>query len=657
MPVSLSRESDVAVVTVENPPVNALSQAVRAGLLEAMTQTEVDASVRAVVLICAGRTFFAGADVHEFGQPPAAPSLSEVLRQIERTTKPWVAAIHGRALGGGLETAMACRFRIAAPGTELGLPEVTLGLIPGAGGTILLPRLMPADRALEMIGTGKSIKAEEALAAGLVDALSVADLLQDAVTFARTAAARPLPPPAIDRPPFAEAATGGFEAAAKRIDAKARGQQAPAVAVQALRASLVLPVAQALVAEAQTFNRLKDSAQSQALRYIFFAERQTARDPRVAGLTARPLTAVGVVGGGTMGAGIAAACLLSGLSVAMVERHAEAVAAGRQRVEQTLMASQKRGLLSAEAYAAAMAKFTATDTYPDLAAADLVIEAVFEDMAVKHQVFAELDAVTRPDAVLASNTSYLDLNALAAVTRDPSRILGLHFFSPAHVMKLLEIVTPNALGGTALATGLALARQLGKVPVLAGVCDGFIANRIMSAYRREAEFMLEDGALPWQVDQAMTVFGLPMGIFQMQDLAGLDISWAMRKRQAAMRASAARYVEIGDRLCELGRFGRKSGRGYYLYPADGPAQTDPEVEALILAESARKGIQRRAMSGEAIMGRILSTMQAEGRRILEEGIARSAADIDAAMVNAYGFPRWKGGPMFLAEWPCCVGRI
>ncbi|WP_127902336.1 3-hydroxyacyl-CoA dehydrogenase NAD-binding domain-containing protein [Solirhodobacter olei] len=647
MTVHLARRGNVAIVTIDNPPVNALGHAVRRELSDTLARIEADVDVAAVVLICAGRTFSAGADVREFDKPPAAPALGAVLRAIDHATKPWIAAIQGTALGGGLELALACRFRIACPNARLGLPEVTLGLIPGAGGTVLLPRLIPADKALEIIGFGKPVNAREAQAVGLIDGIAEGDLLEAAMDFASGILVNPLPPPAIARQVIPESAPGAFVAVATRIAAKTPGQHAPAAAVQALRGSLSIPPIEALAAEAQTFRHLKQSDQSRALRHVFLAERNTTRSVRLDGAAPNDLAMMGVIGGGTMGAGIAAACLLAGLSVVMIERDTAAAAAGAARVSEIIASSEKRGLISAKKHALIKRAFLTSDDYAALARADLVIEAVFEDMGVKKQVFAQLDAVTRPDAILASNTSYLDLNEIAASTRNPARVIGLHFFSPAHVMRLLEIVMPDAAADRTLAKALSLAERLRKVPVLAGVCDGFIANRIMSAYRCECEYMLEEGALPWQVDRAMTAFGMPMGIFQMQDLAGLDISWAMRKRQAATRDQDARYVEIGDRLCEAGRLGRKSGRGYYWYPDGKTPVPDPEVEALIKQESERKRLRRIVPSDAAIMERILSTMQAEGHRILREGIARNADDIDVVMVNAFGFPRWRGGPMFM----------
>ncbi|WP_421850454.1 3-hydroxyacyl-CoA dehydrogenase NAD-binding domain-containing protein [Oricola sp.] len=649
MVVNVSRSGAVAIVTIDNPPVNALGLDVRKGLLDALETTEADTAVSAVVLICAGRTFIAGADIREFGKPPVEPHLPDLLARIERATKPWVAAIHGTALGGGLETALVCSHRIAARDAKLGLPEVNLGLIPGAGGTVRLPRLVPADKALELISGGKPVAATAALEMGLIDAIADGELRETAVALAETVAGELARPPISERPPVAPTDEAQFEAAAARIEKRAGRQNAPKAAVAAVRNALSMSAEEAFAAERAAFIALRDDPQSAALRHIFFAERATGRADRIKGVEPLALETIGVIGGGTMGAGIVAACLLSGFSVIMSERDAEAAAAGKSRVEAILDGSLKRGLISDTAHAAMLARFAASDNHDSLASADLVIEAVFEDMAVKKEVFARLDAIAKPGAILATNTSYLDVNEIAAVAGDPARVIGLHFFSPAHIMKLLEIVVPDAASDQTLATAVAFAKRLRKIAVLAGVCDGFIANRIMSAYRAEAEYMLEDGALPWQIDKAMTGFGLPMGIFSMQDLAGLDIGWARRKRQAPARDPNARYVEIADRLCERGRFGRKTGRGYYLYDDAGNASPDPEIEALIVAESARKGIQRQTMNDDLIMQRILGAMLTEANRVLDEGIAASADDIDVVMVNAFGFPRWRGGPMFMAR--------
>lgn len=649
MVVSLSRQDEIAIVTIDNPPVNAIGQAVRAGLLDALDKTEADDAVKAVVLAAAGRTFIAGADVREFGKPLPEPHLPDVLARIEGASKPWVAAIHGSALGGGLEAALVCSHRIASAEAKLGLPEVTLGLIPGAGGTVRLPRLIAADKALNMIVTGKPVGAAEAKNIGLIDALADGDLLSAAVALARKVSAEPLSEPLLKRAPQQPTDEQAFAALANKLQAKARQQHAPLAAIQAVRNALELPVEEALALERETFLKLKDDPQSLALRHVFFAERATTRVERIKNAAPRSLKKIAVIGGGTMGAGIAAASLLAGYELILIERDTEALQAGAGRISKILNGSLSRGLITADQHATQLSRLTAATDYAALAEADLVIEAVFEDMAVKQAVFAQLDQHTRSDTVLATNTSYLDVNQIAAATKNPARVLGLHFFSPAHIMKLLEIVVPDALNDDILATGVAFAKSLKKIVVLAGVCDGFIANRIMSAYRRESEYMLEDGALPWEVDAAMTEFGLPMGLFAMQDLAGLDISWAMRKRQAATRDPQQRYVDIADRLCEQGYFGRKSGRGYYRYDEHGKATPDPEVEALILAEAERKGISRQAMSHANIMARVLSVMQAEARKVLDEGIARNGADIDVVMVNAYGFPRWKGGPVFMLD--------
>ena len=648
MVVSVSKRGAVAVVQIDNPPVNAIGHEVREGLLRALDSTEQDAEISAVVMHCAGRTFIAGADVREFDKPPMPPHLPDILDRIEGATKPWVAAIHGTALGGGLETALACAYRVAASSAKMGLPEVTLGVIPGAGGTVRLPRVVAAEVALQMIVTGKPVTANAALSSGLVDRVTDADLLEAAVGFATEIAALPLPKPVSQRTPNRPHDPLGFEQLSNKLIQKGRGQSALNVADEAVHAALTLPPGEAFENERARFLSLRASPEAAAMRHVFFSERATSQIQRLDGIAPHDLTTIGVIGGGTMGAGIAAACLLAGLSVTMIERDADASAAGGARVHGILDGSLKRRLISSDVHTAHLNNFVTSEDYATLHNADLVIEAVFEDLAVKREVFANLDKVVRPDCVLATNTSYLDVTELAAGTAHPSRVLGLHFFSPAHIMKLLEVVVPDAVDDRALATGVALAKCLKKIPVLAGVCDGFIANRIMSKYRREADYMLEDGAMPWDVDDAMEAFGFPMGIFRMQDLAGLDISWAMRKRQAARRDPLERYVDIGDVLCTQGQFGRKSGKGYYLYDKDDRHAPSPSVEALIISERARKGITPKELAPEEIMARILGVMQAEGQRVLDEGIAQSAEDIDVVMVNAFGFPRWKGGPMYMS---------
>jgi 3-hydroxyacyl-CoA dehydrogenase len=643
---NLTLRDNIGVVTIDNPPVNATSHSVRQALWEIIDETEGRSDIKAVVLICAGKTFIAGADVKEFGKPPRAPSLPNLLQKLENTQKPWVAAIHGHALGGGLETAMVCRHRIASEDAKLGLPETQLGLIPGAGGTVRLPRLIAADFALEMILSGKPILANVALERGLIDCISTGELLEDAIRFAEQLATEPLAKKTSNRDVKPTSEPARLEAIAETALRKARGFKAPAVAIQAIRNSLAMPVDAALAAETEAFQKLRQDPQSAALRHIFFAERATTKDPRLTAARARDISKIGVVGGGTMGAGIAAACLIAGYDVTMVERDREAANLGQNRVLAILDSSRKRGVITANRHAALFNAFATSDSYGDFGEADLVIEAVFEDMDVKKSVFAALEKHTPPKAILATNTSYLDVNDIAAGLTDPTRVVGLHFFSPAHIMKLLEVVVAKRTDNNVLSTVVRFAKRLRKLPVLSGVCDGFIANRIMSAYRRECEYMLEDGALPWDIDAAMTDFGLPMGIFQMQDMAGLDISWAMRKRQATTRDPDLRYVEIGDKLCEMGRFGRKTGRGYYLYEDGKSGVPDPDVEALILSESNRKGISRRAIKGDEIMERVLRAMHAEAGKILAEGVARHADDIDVVMVNAYGFPRWRGGPMY-----------
>jgi 3-hydroxyacyl-CoA dehydrogenase len=648
--VTIEIENEVAIVTVDNPPVNALSHAVRLGLADAVSQTDGDDAVQAVVLIAAGRTFMAGADISEFGKPMAAPGLPDVVLQVERAKKPWVAAIHGTALGGGLEVALGCHYRVADPKAKMGVPEVHLGLIPGAGGTVRLPRLVPVAKAAEMVATGKPIGAADAAACGLVDQVATGDLRGDAVAFAKGISGNGLPVALVDRGPVDALDADAWGAIAGKLVAKARGQNSVICAVDAVADAVRLSGVAALDNEREIFMELMADPQSAALRHVFFAERSVGKVAAVKGVAPRALRYVGVIGGGTMGAGICVALLLSGLSVTMIERDAVALKAGQDRVADTLTASMKRGLISADKRMALLGMFSGDFVYDALADVDLVIEAVFEDMDVKKQVFAELERVTRPDAVLATNTSYLDVNEIAASVADPSRVIGLHFFSPAHVMKLLEIVRPDGLAADVLATGFALGKMLRKISVPAGVCDGFIGNRILSAYRRECDYMVEDGAAPQDVDAAMKAYGFPMGIFAMQDMAGLDIGWAARKRRAPTRDPKERYVRIADRICELGRFGQKTGSGWFSY-AEGSrrGEPDPIVEAIILEESAASGVTRRSFDADEIMARILAAMASEGQAILAEGIAQSAEAIDVVMINGYGFPRHKGGPMFAAK--------
>ena len=649
MVVSVAQcEKNIAVVTIDNPPVNAISLAVRQKLLSVINNTNSDDTVKAVILICAGRTFIAGADVKEFDQSPVPPHLPELLLQIEHASKPWIAAIHGSALGGGLETAMACHHRIINPEVKLGLPEVTLGVIPGAGGTVRLPRLVPPDTALEMIATGKSISAQDAIKVGLADALSSGDLLADAIALARKA---PMPNGLLNQPLKETVFSGKLETAAAKILSKSTGQNAPRAAVNVLRNAYTLPPKEALKIERETFLSLRADQQSSALRHIFFAERATTKIGRIKNIEPRTLLKIGIIGGGTMGAGITAACLLAGYQVQTIELNTEAAEDSKSRVLSILNDSNKRGLISTKKHQQLTQNFAISARYDDLGDADLIIEAVFEDMSIKKQVFAQLEIAAKPNAILATNTSYLDVNEIATSIANPDRVVGLHFFSPAYIMKLIEVVEQDHTQAETLATVISFAKTLGKIPVIVGVCDGFVANRIMSAYRCEAEYLIEDGAMPWDVDNAMVEFGFPMGIFQMGDLAGLDISWAMRKQKALTRNLNERYVDVGDKLCELGRLGRKTGRGYYKYEKGSRGTPDPEVETLILAESRRKGITRSSFSSEQIMSRILNTMQREGKKILEEGFAEKAEDIDVIIVNAFGFPRWRGGPMYMLSNP------
>ena len=652
--VQTRRLDTLLVLTLDHPPVNALSAPVRRALHDAITAAQHDDAVRAILLLGSGRQFSAGADIREFGKPPLSSSLPEVCNHIEASAKPVIAALHGHALGGGLELALAAHYRVAATGTRLGLPEVTLGLLPGAGGTQRAPRLMGAVPALDLMLSGQPITATRALDAGLIDAVLTDEPLEAAAVAwieARLALGLPLRPTRHARGLADRAAAlEALEAAEARNARQARGLSAPPRIVQAVRAALDLPFDEGQALERKLFLECVDSPQRASLVHAFFAEREAARVPEIGDASPRPVSVCGVIGGGTMGAGIAVSLIDAGLRVIMLEQDDAALARGRERVEHVyarLVASQR---LSAAQQSERMAQLTGATHYDALAEADLIIEAVFEDMDVKCGVFRELDRVARPGAVLATNTSYLDVNRIAAATGRPQDVLGLHFFSPANIMKLVEVVVGEATAPDTIATGFALAKRLGKTAVRAGVCDGFIGNRVLAVYRQAADLMLEDGASPYDIDAAVREFGYPMGPYQMADLAGGDIGWATRKRRAPTRDPALRYVQIPDRLCERGWFGQKTGRGFYRY-ADGARQgtPDPEVLAIIDAERERAGITPRALTQEDIMRRYLAAMINEAARVLDEGIAQRPSDVDVVFLRGYGFPRHLGGPLFHAD--------
>ncbi len=647
--VTLTFENPIAVITINNPPINATSHSVRSGIVDALDQIDDNDDIRAAILICEGKTFIAGADVNEFGQPPKSPILPDVIKRLEATTKPVIAAIHGHALGGGLEVALGCHYRIADSTAKLGLPEVNLGLIPGAGGTVRLPRLVPVSEAVSMMTSGKPISAAKANEIGLLDAITHGALGDAARDFAKTILNRQIPKPLLLRDPVNAPNATEWDDISAATKKKARGQTAPLAAASAIRNGIEQGPASGLSFEREKFIELRDSDQSKALRHIFFAERSVAKLPELKGIDPNPLKQIGVIGGGIMGAGIATASLLAGYAVTIIERDEDACANGSTTVQKHLSGSLKRGLITQDRFDTQLAALSTSTDYGALSDADLVIEAVFEDMAVKHDVFGKLSKHCKPDAVLASNTSYLDINEIAANCTYPNRVIGLHFFSPAHIMKLLEVVRTEAADAQSLATAFDFARTLGKIAVPCRVCDGFIGNRIMSAYRKHCEYMLEDGALPHQIDAAMVEFGFPMGLFAMQDMAGLEISWATRKRLAPFRDPSERYVALGDYLCEMGRFGKKNGHGWYRYDENGKAHPDPDVDALVIAESAKKGITRRNFTHPEIIDSILAAMRDEGDKILAEGIANSPDAIDVVMVNGYGFPRHKGGPMYLSR--------
>lgn len=656
MTVKLERHGDVAVVTLDNPPVNALGRATRLALLDAVEKLDADHGVRAVVLTGAGKLFVGGADIAEFDAPPQEPHLPDVLARVEAARAPWIAALHGAALGGGLELALACRLRIAAPGTTFAMPEVNLGLIPGAGGTQRLPRLVGPVLALAMIAENRTLDTDAALGSGLVDRIAdpIADgaLVAAAIGFARESLLGPIGPAArdcdLDDPgePF-------WQAARTRIAKAARGQTAPLCALDALRHGAMHGIDAGLEFERATFLRLRASDEAAALRYLFFAERAALRPADLRGVAPKSLMRVGVVGGGTMGVGIVAALRNAGVAVVLSERDQAGLDRGMTALQALFDAAAKRGSLTPQAAAARVAGVTGTVGFDGLSDCDLVIEAVFEDLGVKREVFAALARICPAETILATNTSYIDPRLIFDGLTGPDRCVGLHFFSPAQVMKLLEIVPLPATSPRTLATAFALGAQLGKVPVRSGICDGFIGNRILRRYRHEAEAMLRQGVTHAAIDAAMRGFGYAMGPFEMQDLAGLDISFLHRE---AARARGEDVPETpGDILVRAGRKGQKTGAGWYDYhPGDRSPHHSDRVAQLLAPllgpppDMPAPDMPAPDMPAAEIANRLVAAMASEGQRILDEGIAGSRTDIDLVEVHGYGFPRTKGGPMFIA---------
>jgi 3-hydroxyacyl-CoA dehydrogenase len=642
-PIRTEREGNVLVIISDNPPVNALSHMVRAGLADAVAQGIADPKVEAMIIRCDGQTFFAGADITEFGKPPQGPSLPEVLDRIEACDKPVIAAIHGSALGGGCEVALACHYRLAVQGTKFGLPEVTLGLIPGAAGTQRLPRLVGAKAALSIIVLGNPVSARDALDMRLIDALtSEGSLMTDALIYARSKVGLPVP-----RASNGSANQDGVRDPAIFDEFRAthgralRGLDAPNAAISAVRLAGELPFHEGVKRERELFAGLMTGAQSKAMRHYFFAERAANKitDLR-ADTQLLPIGKVGVIGAGTMGGGIAMNFLSAGIPVTILEMQQDALDRGTGIMRRNYEGAAKRGRMTGPQVDAAIGLLTPTLDYADLTDCDLVIEAVYENMDVKKQVFARLDDVVKPEAILASNTSYLNIDEIATATKRPGHVLGLHFFSPANVMKLLEVVRGAQTRDDVLATAMKLARTIGKVAAVSGVCPGFIGNRMLSKRQAQANKLIMEGATYWDVDDVLLEFGFPMGPFQMGDLAGLDIGW---------HRDPTRVTTVREALCAAGRFGQKAGKGFYDYDAARQRTPSEDVRAIIADFAAKTGNAQRTVEKDEIRERLLYPMVNEGAMILSERIAQRASDIDVVWINGYGWPVYTGGPMFWAS--------
>jgi 3-hydroxyacyl-CoA dehydrogenase len=644
--VNLAADGDIAILSVNSPPVNALSQQVRAGLLDGVRQAIADAQARAIVLICDGKTFIAGADITEFGKPMQPPSLVEVQDAIEGSPKPVIAAIHGTALGGGLEVALCCHYRVAVPSAKCGLPEVNLGLLPGAGGTQRLPRIVGVDQALDMVTSGKHVDARSAHAAGLVDELVPEDALRaSAIAFAKKLLAEHRPLRRVrdvdDKLAAARGKPEVFAAFRKANAKKFRGFLAPEYNIRAIEAAVDKPFDEGLAIERKLFTELMAGTQSAAQRYVFFAERSVWKIPDVADDTQTiPIRKVGIIGAGTMGGGIAMNFANIGIAVTVVETKQDALDRGLGVVRKNYERSTKSGRLTMADVDQRMQLFTGTLGLEQLADCDLVIEAVFENMDIKKDVFGKLDRIVKPGAILATNTSALDINEIATAVKRPEAVIGMHFFSPANVMRLLEVVRARHTSKSVIATSMQLAKKLGKIAALVGVCPGFVGNRILYARSLQANAMLMEGAMPWDIDKAIYDFGLPMGPFAMSDLAGLDIGWIPEKSKSST---------IREVLCEQNRRGQKTAAGFYDYDEQRNARPSPITEQIIKDFAARSGLPQRKITEQEILERCLYAQINEGAKILEEKIAIRPSDIDIVWINGYGWPVYRGGPMFYAD--------
>ena len=647
-----STEGRIGILTINNPPVNALASAVRTGIKEGVEAFGKDPNVDAIVLIGGGRTFIAGADIREFGKPPSGPNLNDVISTMENSPKLIVAALHGTPLGGGLETALGAHYRVALPTTRMGLPEVHLGLLPGAGGTQRLPRLTGAKYALDAMLSGRHIPAPEAKSKGIVDAIVEGDLLKGAIAHTEMLLAQKAPLRRVRDLTVTLESPDLFAETEKSIARKARGFKAPWNIIKTVQAAVELPFDEGMKRERELFTELLTSPESAAQRYYFFAEREAAKVLDVpADTPQREIKTGGIIGAGTMGGGIAMNFANAGVPVTMLETSQEALDRGLKTIRTNYENTAKRGGMKAEDVEKRMALITPTLDYNALKDADVIIEAVFETMEVKEVVFKKLDEVAKPGAILATNTSGLDVNQIATYTQRPGDVIGMHFFSPANVMKLLENVRGKATEKDVIATVMSFSKKIGKIPVLVGVCEGFVGNRMLRMRGIQSAYMMEEGALPQQIDKVVYDYGFPMGPFAMSDLAGNDVGWRIRQGKKDKEQRNVRYTGyVADAICELGRFGQKTGAGYYKYNLpDRTPIPDPEVEKIIEETSKKLGITRRAISDQEILERALYPMVNEGAKILEEGMAQRSLDIDVIWVNGYGWPVYRGGPMWWAD--------